>query len=352
MDQFLETVDLISLLADAPGHAMLWGRFLHELKLALACDSSALLITDLINPAASRFLYSAGIPVEYQHKYENSLNTLDIFNSFISQNPRRVFYNQTLNDEIIIEHIPFDEQYHRFGLSIPCNQQYSLSLLLNRKTRFNEAEQLRIQRILKSIEPSLDEAMHAEQRHKIHNQLRHYLGGNFDSYVIIDRQLTIIYSEPAFNSILSQMDCLDISEQQFGMKSSAMQQQLLSLMANNEGTKVIPNQCHSCLITFIPLRDLKNLYQWECYKDGFILAFSHEKDRNPMIDRLIAIHHLSKCEAICAVHFMNTPSIADIASSSFRSEATVRNHIKHAMQKMNVHSQAEFMKTLLTLTAL
>lgn len=352
MDQLLETVDLYSILANAPGHPLIWSRFLHELRLVTGCDSIAMLITDLINAAATRFLFSTNIPIEYQYKYENSLNTLDIFNAFISKNPRSVFYNHSLNDEVITEIIPFNEQYHRFGLSIPCNHQYALSLLLNRKAEFSKAEQTRIHRILQNIEPSLDEAIHAEQRHKIHSQLRHYLGGNFDSYIIIDSQLNIIFSEPIFNSIIRQMDCLEISENRFGMRAAPIQQQLISLIKNNEGGKVIYNQCQSCLITFIPTHDLKNLYQWECYKDGFILAFTHEKDRNPMIDRLIEIHHLSKCEAICAVHFMNTPSIADIASSSFRSEATVRNHIKHAMQKMKVHSQAEFMKTLLTLTVL
>ncbi len=44
--------------------------------------------------------------------------------------------------------------------------------------------------------------------------------------------------------------------------------------------------------------------------------------------------------------FILTPSIAEIAENNFRSEDTIRNHIKHIMQKMDVHNQAALMKKL------
>jgi len=49
---------------------------------------------------------------------------------------------------------------------------------------------------------------------------------------------------------------------------------------------------------------------------------------------------------------MKTPSIRDIAMKSYRSQETIRNHIKHTMQKMDVHNQAELMKQLMSLNAL
>ncbi|NOR80520.1 MAG: hypothetical protein GQ529_06750 [Methyloprofundus sp.] len=49
---------------------------------------------------------------------------------------------------------------------------------------------------------------------------------------------------------------------------------------------------------------------------------------------------------------MKTPSIHDVATKTYRSQETVRNHIKHTMQKMDVHNQAELMKKLITLAAL
>lgn len=352
MDQFAEVVDLYSMLANAPGHPLIWERFLNELVRQLDCDSGAMLVTDLANPECTRFLFSAHISAEYQEKYESAQNALDVFNVYISKNPRRVFYNQLVRDEISNDFTPPDEQHHRFGVSIPCNPKYALSLLLNRNASFNKQEQARVTRILENIIPSLDDAVHAEQRYKIDTQLHHHLGRHFDGYIIVDRQLNIIFSEPIFKSIISQMDCVKISGNRFGMTVSAIEQQLLNLIEQNEGVRSVHNQCLSCQITLIPISDLKNLYQWECYKDGFILTFTHEKDRNPVVDRLIEIYHLSKCEAVCAIHFMNTPSIADIAISTFRSQETVRNHIKHAMQKMEVHSQAELMKKLITLAAL
>lgn len=355
MDQIFGSVDLNLLLTNAPGRPLIWNQFLTELIRQLQCDSSALLVTDLIDNKNTHFLYSVHIQQEYQEQYENNLNRLDDFNHFISKNPHHVFYNQTLKDthqkEVKNDFNPPHGQHYRFGVSIPCNHKHALSLLVNRKAAFNEAERQHISQTLQSIIPSLDDAIHAEQRHKINSQLLHYLGGQFDSYIIVDHKLNIIFSDPIFTSIINQMDCLNISGSRFGMKNPAIEQRLLSLIENNQGAS-IHNQCHSCQITLIPISSLKNLYQWECYKDGFILTFSHDKEKNPAIERLTEIYHLSRCEAVCALLFMRTPSIQDIATNTFRSQETVRNHIKHAMQKMDAHSQAELMKKLITLASL
>lgn len=355
MTQIYDGLALKLLLAYAPGQPLVWDRFLNELILQLPCDSSALLVTDLIDNGNTHFLFSTHIQSEYQELYENKYNKLDYFNHFISKNPHRVFYNQTIKDihkkEVNIDFIPPSEQHYSFGLSIPCNHKYALSLLINRKKVFSEKEQERVIQILQNIIPSLEDAMHGEQRHKINSQLFHYLGGHFDGYIIVDHKLNIIFSEPIFLSIIRQMDCIKISENRFGMDSPAIEKRLLSLIENNQEA-TIHNQCHSCQIKLIPISSLRNLYQWECFKDGFILAFTHDKEKNSVLDRLTEIYHLSRCEAVCALHFMNTPSIPEIAAHTFRSQETVRNHIKHAMQKMDVHSQAELMKKLITLASL
>jgi hypothetical protein len=356
MDQIAEDLDLNSILANAPGNPLIWNRFLTELTRQLNCDSSALLVTDLIERENTHFLFSNHISQEYQEQYENTLNRLDIFNYFISKNPYHVFYNQTLKDAYIEEansdFISPCGQNYRFGVSIPCNHNYSLNLLVNRKEAFNDEEQQRITQVLQSIISSLDEAIHAEQRHKINSQLLHYIGGHFDGYIIVDHELNILFSDPVYTSIISQLDCVTISENRFGMKAPAIEQRLLSLIKNNEEATSIHNQCHSCQITLIPISTLKNLYKWECFKDGFILTFTHDKEKNPAINRLTEIYHLSRCEAVCALHFMKTPSIPVVATNTCRSQETVRNHIKHTMQKMDVHSQAELMKKLITLAAL
>lgn len=356
MNQSSDGIYLNSILANAPGHPLIWNRFLNELARQLDSDSSALLITDLIDSKNTRFLFSAHIQNEYQAQYENTLNKLDIFNYFISKNPLQVFYNKNLKDDYIEElkdgFTPPNGQIYRFGVSIPCNHYHGLSLFVNRKSAFEVEEQQRVTQVLQDIIPALDEAMHAEQRHKISSQLFNYIGGHFDGYIIVDHKLNIIFSDPIFTSIINQMDCVEISGNRFGMKTPAIERRLLSLIENSQSSTTIYNQCNSCHITLIPISDLKNLYPWECHKDGYILTFTHEKEKNPAVDRLIEIYHLSRCEAVCALHFMKTPSIPDIATNTYRSQETVRNHIKHTMQKMEVHSQAELMKKLITLAAL
>ncbi len=356
MDQTTEKVDLKSLLANAPGNPVIWNRFLTELANQLACDSSALLVTDLIEKQKTHFLFSFQIPLDYQEQYQNKLNRLDIFNHFISKSPHKIFYNQAFTDiynaELNSQFKPPNSQNHRFGLSIPCNHNHSLNLLVNRKQAFDDTEQEHLTQALQCLIPALDEAIHAEQRHKINSQVIHFIDGHFDGYIIVDQELNILFSDPVYISIISQLDCVTISDKRFGMKSPAIEQRLLSLIKNNDLPSSIHNQCHSCQITLIPISSLKNLYQWECFKDGFIITFTHYKEKNPAIDRLTEIYHLSRCEAVCALQFMKTPSIPDIASSTFRSQETVRNHIKHTMQKMEVHSQAELMKKLITLAAL
>jgi DNA-binding CsgD family transcriptional regulator len=348
-------LNLNSILANAPGNPLIWNRFLAELTLQLNCDSSALLVTDLIKRENTHFLFSIHIPPEYQDQYEHTFNRLDTFNYLISKTPYQVFFNQALKEACPEEaksvFIPPCGQNFRFGVSIPCTHSHSLNLLVNRKEAFNDEEQQQITRILQSIISSLDKAIHAEQRHKINSQLIHYMSDHFDGYVIVDKELNILFSDAVYTSIISQLDCVTISENRFGMKSPAVEQRLLSLIENHEEA-TIHNQCHTCKITLVPISSLKNLYQWECYKDGFILTFTHDKEKNPVIDRLTEIYHLSRCEAVCALHFMKTPSISDVAINSHRSQETVRNHIKHTMQKMDVHSQAELMKKLITLAAL
>ena len=356
MDQHANCVDLNLILDNVPGNPLIWNQFLTDLTQQLNCDSCALLVTDLIKRKNTHFLFSANIPEKYQQQYENKLNRLDTFNYFISNNPKEIFCNHTLEGTYLDESqsnfmSPYEQKY-RFGVSIPCNQNHALSLLINRKEPFNAEERQHVTQILDTLLPSLEKAIHEEQRHKINSQLLHYIGDHFDGYLIIDHKLNILFSDPVYTSIISQLDCVKISNNQVKMKNPVIEQRLLSLIEKNQQAASIHNQCHSCQITLIPISSLENLYQWECYKDGFILTFTHDKEKNPTFDRLTEIYQLSRCEAVCALHFMKTPSIPDVATNTYRSQETVRNHIKHTMQKMDVHNQAELMKKLITLAAL
>jgi len=356
MDQFIGDIGLHSFLANAPGNPLIWHRFLAELTLQLNCDSSALLVTNLLKWKNTHFLFSTDISEEYQEKYDKGLNEQDDFNFYISKKPRKVFCNQNLEyasgDKVGATFIPPREQKYCFGVSIPCNKEHSLNLLIYRKKVFNAEEQSQITRVLDSLIPALEKAMHQESQIKINSQLTECIGRHFDEYLIVDRELNILFADPVYISIISQLDCVNISSDRFGMKNTEIQQRLFSHIEKNEGMASIHKQCHSCQITLIPVAHLKNLYQWECFKDSFVLTFTHDKAKNPTLERLRKIHQLSQCEATCAMHFMQTPSINEIAENLCRSQDTVRNHMKHIMQKMEVHSQAELMKKLITLHAL
>ncbi|AEF99842.1 helix-turn-helix transcriptional regulator [Methylomonas methanica] len=356
MRQLSDDLYLHTILANAPGYPLIWNRFLLELTRQLGFDSGALLVTDLNDYGNSRFLFSAHISKEYQAQYEDKLNRLDHFNHYVSQHPQRVFCNQNLPADPAAEtkdaFFAPDQQNYRFGVALACTRHHALSLLLNRRNAFNVTEQQVATRLLETTLPILQDAMHKEQRHKINSQLLHHLGDHFDGYIIVDHELNILFSDPIYTAFISQLDCVHIAGNRFGMKNPAMEQRLLSLIANNQEVGSVHSQCQSCQISLIPIASLKNLYQWECYMEGFILTFTHEKDKNPALERLMHLHSLSRCEAVCALHFMKNPSIPDIASHTYRSQETVRNHIKHTMQKMNVHSQAELMKKLLTLASL
>lgn len=352
MDQVATKIDLNLILANAPGNTLIWNRFLEELAQQLNSESSALLVTDLHNLEDTHFLFSANIPTEYKDQYENGLNKLDHFNHVISKDPKQIHFSQNVQQEDSESLPPPSNLAYKIGVSIPCNQNHALSLIINRKHAYNNQEQQQYSLLLQSIIPELEEAMHGEQRDKINSQILHYMGDHFDGYIIIDRHLNILFSDPIYTSIISQLDCVNIAENRLQMNNPQVAQKLAKLIQKNHEAGSVHSESHACRITLIPISSLQNLYKWECFKDGFILTFTHDKDKNPSLNRLTDIYHLSRCEALCALNFMKTPSISDVATNTYRSQETVRNHIKHTMQKMDVHNQAELMKKLITLSAL
>ena len=356
MNLLAEKTELTSLLLNASGNIFVWQRFLEQLAMRLNCDSSALLVTDLAQPENTRFLFKANISKEHQERYETKLNRLDTFNHFISKNPLKVFCNQNLKDshgnKIEDRVIQAERQNYRFGLSIPFNHSHSFSLLVYRKKMFNDLELHQVTNYLKSIIPFLETAIYEEQRLKINSQLFNYTGVHFDGYIIVDRELNILFSNPDHPSFVCQLDCLNVSENLLDIQNPAIEQRLEWLIKNDDQNITTHNQCHSCQITLIRMSSLENLYPWECHKDGFVFMFAHDYNQNAIINRLEDIFRLSRCEAVCALNFMNTPSINDIATSTQRSKETIRNHIKRTMQKMKVHRQAELMKKLITVAAI
>ncbi|NOR81075.1 MAG: hypothetical protein GQ529_09645, partial [Methyloprofundus sp.] len=71
MDQNINCENLSSILDNAPGNPLIWERYLTELTQQLNCDSSVLLVTDLLKRENTHFLFSVNISQTYQQQYEN-----------------------------------------------------------------------------------------------------------------------------------------------------------------------------------------------------------------------------------------------------------------------------------------
>jgi regulatory LuxR family protein len=356
MDPFTEHEQLSSLLDNAPGNPRIWEQFLIQLTSCLNARSAALVATNLIERESTRVLFSINIPDAYLRRYEEKLNRLDIFNFFLSKHPNRVFCNQLLDKSYqkVVESADKTKSkpLYRLGFSLPCSQHYSLNLLIDRNTRFSELEQYKYEQYLNQLMPVLEKAIHTEQKYKINTQLTPILGEHFDGHIIVDKHLKILFADPVMAAMIADFDCISICDNSIVLHNPALNEPLRQAIENNQTCTSIHNQCKTCQITLIPIAALTNLYQWECYKNGYILAFLFNIGHDPTMERLSEIYNLSKCEAVCALHFMKTPSVAGIAVATSRSQETVRNHLKRTMQKMDAHNQAELMKKLLSIVAL
>ncbi len=358
MDTLEDHDNLKHILSKVPVSPVLWTFFLEKLTEKLGCQSGVILVSDLFNKEDTRFLYLQNIPAGHQSLYEQKFNRLDSFNEHVAKHPYTVFCSQTLPEACFNQMfeekfmIPYGYQY-RYGFSIPYNRHYSLCLHFSRNTPFDALEQQQSVRILQAVIPAIENALHTEQWQTLYKSCLHQTGGAVCGYVIVDRTLKILFTESIFSSMIATMDCLQLAGNRLNILNKSVEQRVIAGMtAMSCETISLPGQCPPWFVTIIPVSVLDSLYAWEFHKDGFILAFSHGTEKNPAITRLMAVHNLTRCEAIYALHFLETPSIIDIADHSCRSVETVRNHIKKIMQKLNVHNQAALMKKLLAVASL
>lgn len=358
MDTLHDHPLLTHILSKAPGNPVLWERFLAELTKIMACESGIIRVTDLVDRNNSHGLYLHNVPPEHQTLYERKFNKQDRFNYLVAKNPYKVFCNQTIPDTClsdVVENefmIPYGYQY-RYGLSMPYNPRYALCLYLNRSRPFASPELPRFENLLQSAIPELQKALHKEQWRNVCSQIISLTGEHSSAYIMVDRALKILYSEPLFDMMMADLHCVEMTENRLVITDKAFEKRLLAmLMGKHCQTLSLPGKCSSWLITIIPVSALENLYAWEFDKECVILTITSGTEKNATIARLMVLHQLTRCEALCALHFIETPSIADIADNSRRSVETVRNHMKKIMHKLDVHNQAALMKKLLAVVSL
>jgi DNA-binding CsgD family transcriptional regulator len=358
MDNLKNPVQLTDILSKAPGNPNLWELFLAQLTKEVNCASGAMLITDKINSENTQYLYHYNVTPSHKERYEKKFNVIDTFNFYISQHPFTVFCNQTVNASHVNTEVESNFMIpngcaFRFGLSIPYNNRYSLNLYFYRSTAFTEQELYQFDQLLQFFIQQLQKALLAEQRHNISSQIANQTCGQITDYIIVDRSLKLLFHDPVFSSIIANLDCVCITDDHLEVLPKNNGQCLMSQLDGlSDEIMSVTEQCSSCNINLIPTNILDNLYAWEFQEDAIILAVTNETEENTLLTRLIKLHKLTKCEAICALHFIENPSIPDIANDTNRSQDTVRNHLKRIMQKLDVHSQAALMKKLIAMASL
>lgn len=351
MDEFSDFSDLSKILIDAPGNPVIWNTFLCRLAEVAACTKSFLIITDLDDKEDAHILFNFNLPDKTQQLTINNFNNAEYFNKLLNKNPCQVICSQKPSTQATYDYNSHLNLQYYFGFSIPYNSHHALTLCVNRHHPFSYEEQDRISLLLLTLIIPLQAAIKIELERKIYSQILLHTYNHSDSFVIVNSSLEILFSDSIFLSVIDKCRCVKVTNKQIYFTDPNTINSVPLLMKQNKMAS-INKPSAACQITLIPVSALDNLYGWECFQDSFVLAFTYNKENNPVIKRLIDIHKLSKCEAMCAMEFLQTPSIIEIAANTYRSQDTIRNHIKHIMHKMNVHSQAALMKKILSLTVL
>lgn len=350
-------IKIMETLSKAPGNPVLWHLFLAELAGAMQCDSGFLSIADLGRSGGVHHLYHFNVAPEQHSCFVRNFRKAGSFDASVTKHPYQVFCSNRLNvtfghddDGTVPDGV--GEQC-RFGVSLPLNRRYAYCLYLNGNRPATEPELQACVHLLQALVPLLQNALQKEQWFSLYNQITLLTGKHVAAYIIVDRTLNVLFSDPVFNRIIADMECVEIRGKHLGFLNKTIEQRVLALMAEiGCDTVTTQSQCDSCDITVIPAHALDNLYAWEFYRKGVVLTFSSGHENSPTLVRLMALYNLTKGEALCSLQFIATPSIPDIAANSHRSTETVRNHIKSIMQKLDVHNQGALMKKLLAIAAL
>jgi DNA-binding CsgD family transcriptional regulator len=355
MPLFQTPITINEILSKAPGNPELWHLFLAELARTLQCDSGFLSIVELECDRRIHYLYPLNIAAEQHSYFEQSFRKMDGFDAHVVRHPSQVFCSSLWKASLhgngrVTES---DETYCRFGVSFPLNSHYAYCLCLNSQRSVAEPISPGCMPWLEALIPSLQNALNKEQGFNLYHQLTLRTGKHVAAYLIVDRGLKVLFSDAVFNRIIKDMECVKIREKRLAFINRSIEARVLALMdGDNCESVTLLNSCTPYDITVIPARVLDNFYAWEFYKKGIVLTFTSGHENNPTLIRLMALYNLTRSEALCALQFIATPSIPDIAAFNNRSPETVRNHLKSIMQKLDVHSQGALMKKLLAIAAL
>lgn len=348
---------IMEILSKAPGNPVLWQLFLAELTGAMQCDGGFLSIADHSLGGGFHHLYRHNITPEQLRGFEKNFRKAGSFYASVAQQPYRIFCSALADrifrhDKDIPESDVIGKHYH-FGVCLPLSKRYSHCMFLNGSRPTAETELQDLMQRLQALVSPMQNALQKEQWFCLYSQITLLTGKHVAAYIIVDRAMNVLFSDPVFNRIIADMGCIEMQGKRLAFLNKTTEQRILALVKGIDcDTVTMQNPCASWDIMVIPARALNNLYAWEFYKKGVMPAFAGAHHNNPMLVRLMALYNLTKGEALYALQFIATPSISDIAAVTHRSTETVRNHIKSIMHKLDVHNQGALMKKLLAIATL
>jgi hypothetical protein len=232
--------------------------------------TSALAIADLGDGSGIHHLYRYNTPQE-QYCFDRNLLNQGSFISSVVGHPYRVFCSHTPagtsspNDGSLVN---FTVEYHcRFGVAIPLNNRYTYCLILTNSHCASEPDlQVGVHQLHGWV-PLLQSALQKEQWFSLYSQITLLTGRHVAAYIIVDRALNILFSDPVFNRIIWDMDCVEIWGKRLAFFNKNTEERILELMSGMGCDSVtMQNRCASYDIMVIPARAMDNLYAWEFYK--------------------------------------------------------------------------------------
>ena len=233
-------------------------------------------------------------------------------------------------------------------VSITTNIEGSPGFLLafGRRTAFTSVDKARHRLAANLFAPFVAAGLEKRVANQVlHDSARHLLPFLTGAGVAIVSELgSLMYADSAFNQALGEhvedgdLQCFLRERIDFGDRENPVPPDLFCVRSIVHdvatGSTAGKRSDASTARTFVPA-------------DSYtFVAISKEWRRRKHQD-LKTKYGITKTEAQCIVQFIMTPDIRSTANAMRRSQSTVRNHLKSAMSKLEVHSQAQMLKIVM-----
>lgn len=350
--------NLRDLIAQLPSSPTLWNTLLREAVWATECASGVLLITDLRNGGNNHSEHVHNVPLEHKQIYESHFNAIDRFNEMLALQPDTVMCTDQLPMERCNEEVEGDFMAplgygHRLGVSIACNQRYSINLYLNRDAAFSEAEQVRGSALLGGLVKPLRAALEAERRQAFARALFLESGmlDDFVGFAIVDQSRRVMHKEQAFGLAVEGLPELELRGGRLTFQATDLEASYhKTLRGRGSETVHLSNGEQAFELLMLPSRMLTGLLPWERPVEGVLLALYGLERRRFVTSRFRSVYGLTPAETELVINFARKPDLNRLSQSMHRSRETLRNHLKRAMAKLDIHSQAELVRVVTALT--